>query len=98
MNDFDNFWDDISGSLNHDSITNTDIFPIQFILIMKCGVSNSDAANLNGVHDGDRSEGAGAAHLDCNFFYNCFSLLRFVFCGDGPSRTSCDKSQILLKG
>lgn len=64
LQDFDNLRNDVARPLNDDVIVDADVFAFDFVFVMKGGVRNNDAADIDRFQIGNRSQRAGAADLN----------------------------------
>ena len=85
MHYFHYFWNHISSPLDQNRVTNSYIFPVNFILVVKCGIGNYDTSYRYWFQSSYRSNSSGASYAGFNIEYFGGDLLSFQFTSNGPT-------------
>src|SRR5205823_1689513 len=83
--DFDNRGNHFAGFFNDHRVTDSNILPFDFLLVMQSGAGNSAPTDQHRLQDRDRSQGAGSSDLDENIEQSGLDAFRFIFVGNRPS-------------
>ena len=87
-----NFRDHITGTPDHDLITDPDVFALNFLGIVKGCIGHGYPADKHGFKTSDRRKGAGSSDLDIDADQSGQGFFGRKLMRDGPSRGSCDGS------
>ena len=98
MQNFDNLRNDVARPLNDDVIVDADVFAFDFVFVMKSGVRNNDAADVDRLQIGNRGQRAGAADLNTDVVDACNRLFGRKFVRNCPTRRAGQKTQSFLQG
>ena len=84
--DADNLRDNIAGALDNYGVADADIFTFDLVFVVKGGVRNHYAADIDRFQIGNGREGAGAADLNADIVYSRQSLFGRKFVRNRPTR------------
>ena len=97
-NDFYDLGDDVPCSLHQDPIPDTNVFFLNFILVVQCRPADRNATDIHRFQMRHRCQCAGPPHLDFYGFDGRGFLDGFEFIGNRPSGAPGRGSQTLLQG
>ena len=92
------FWNDIPSTLDENCVSNANILPIDFILIVQSSAAYDSSSDIHRFQVSHRCDGTCTTHRSFNVFQNSGCLLSFKFPGNCPSRRSGANPKLLPFG
>ena len=98
---FGNYLDDlgnhISSPLNHHGIPDTNIFSVDFILVVQSGAADRYPSDMDRLQDRRRGQSPGPSHVDDDVENLGGHLLGLELESQSPPGAAGDRSQVLLE-